>query len=94
MDENKTVKAKKSNKIWYIIGFLVILFGYFMVSYLLDSPYSLTQEYEINPMDQELGIDWQLGLVGGLELIMSPKDAQAPSLADRLAQGKLPKFFR
>lgn len=63
-----------------------------VVSYLLDSPYSPSEEFEINPMDPELGIDWQLGLVGGMGVIMSPKDAKAPTLAERLAQGKLPRL--
>lgn len=63
-----------------------------VVSYLLDSPYSPSEEYEINPMDPELGIDWQLDLVGAMGEIMSPKDAQAPMLAERLAQGKLPRL--
>lgn len=63
-----------------------------VVSYLLDSPYSPSEEFEINPMDPELGIDWQLGLVGGMGVIMSPKDSLAPTLAERLAQGKLPRL--
>lgn len=63
-----------------------------IVSYLLDSPYSPSEEFEINPMDPELGIDWQFRLEGGKGLILSPKDAQAPTLAERLAQGKLPMF--
>jgi dTDP-4-dehydrorhamnose 3,5-epimerase len=61
-------------------------------SYLFISPYSPSEEFEINPMDPELGIDWQLGLVGGMGVIMSPKDAQAPTLAERLVQGKLPRL--
>ena len=43
-------------------------------------------------MDPELGIDWQSGLVGGMDVIMSPKDVQAPTLAERLARGKLPRL--
>ena len=43
-------------------------------------------------MDPELGIDWQLGLVEGMGVIMSPKDAQGPTLAERLAQGMLPRL--
>lgn len=62
-----------------------------VVSYLLDSPYSPSEEFEINPLDLELGIKWPLELVGGMGLILSPKDAQAPTLAERAAEGKLPK---
>jgi dTDP-4-dehydrorhamnose 3,5-epimerase len=61
------------------------------VSYLLSSPYSPDEELAINPMDPELVIDWQLGLIGGMGAISSPKDAGAPTLAERLEQGKLPR---
>lgn len=63
-----------------------------VVTYLLDSPYSPSEEFEINPMDTELGIDWQMGLFGDMDLRMSPKDANAPTLAERLMQGKLPRL--
>lgn len=56
-----------------------------IVSYLLTSPYSPQEEFEINPLDPELAIDWVL-----TERLMSPKDASAPTLAGRLAEGKLP----
>lgn len=62
-----------------------------VLTYLLSSPYSPQDEYEINPMDSDLNIDWQLGLVGGSGLIISPKDSQAPSLSERIALGKLPQ---
>jgi dTDP-4-dehydrorhamnose 3,5-epimerase len=61
-----------------------------VVSYLLSSPFSPNEEYEINPMDPAIGIDWKLNLVGGTGVILSAKDANAPSLAARLAEGKLP----
>jgi dTDP-4-dehydrorhamnose 3,5-epimerase len=57
------------------------------VAYLITSPFSPTEEFEINPLDPELGIEW--GLPVG-ELRLSSKDAAAPSLAERLKQGKLP----
>ena len=60
------------------------------VSYLLSSPYSPSEEYEINPMDPAIGIDWNLNLVGGAGVILSSKDANAPTLATRRAEGKLP----
>jgi dTDP-4-dehydrorhamnose 3,5-epimerase len=58
------------------------------IAYLLSSPYSPTEEFEINPMDPDLGIDWGFDLS---ELKISDKDKQAPTLAERLAEGKLPK---
>ncbi len=57
-----------------------------VVAYLLTSPYSPEEEYEINPMDPDLAIEWP-----GVEHLVSSKDALAPTLAERLAQGKLPK---
>ena len=57
------------------------------VAYLVSSPFSPTDEYEINPLDPELGIEWELP-VG--ELRLSPKDAAAPTMAERAIQGKLP----
>ena len=62
-----------------------------VLSYLLSTPYSPSDEFEINPMDMELKIDWHLNLVGATGHIVSPKDAQAPTLAERLAEGKLPQ---
>jgi dTDP-4-dehydrorhamnose 3,5-epimerase len=57
----------------------------------LSSHYSPKDEYEINPLDSELNIDWHFNLVGGTSPIISPKDAKAPSLTERLAAGQLPK---
>jgi len=61
-----------------------------IVSYLLSSQYASNEEYGIDPMDPALGIDWKLNLAGGVGVILSAKDANAPSLAARLAEGKLP----
>ena len=61
------------------------------ISYLLSSPYSPSEEFEINPMDLELGISWPLERVGS-GLILSRKDLNAPTLAERALEGKLPKF--
>lgn len=58
------------------------------IAYLLSSPYSPTEEFEINPIDPELGIDWG---VDSAEVSLSEKDKMAPSLAERHKEGKLPK---
>jgi dTDP-4-dehydrorhamnose 3,5-epimerase len=58
------------------------------VAYLASSPFSPTEEFEINPLDPGIGIEW--GLPEG-ELLLSPKDKAAPTLAERAAEGKLPK---
>lgn len=57
-----------------------------VVSYLLTSPYSPSEEFEINPLDPELRIEWPLA-----ERLMSQKDENAPTLRLRLAEGNLPK---
>jgi dTDP-4-dehydrorhamnose 3,5-epimerase len=57
------------------------------IAYLLSSPYSPTEEFEINPMDPDLGINWGVALA---EVSLSEKDKLAPSIAERHGQGKLP----
>ena len=57
------------------------------IAYLLSSPYSPTEEFEINPMDPDLGIDWVVDLS---EVSLSEKDKLAASLAQRQVEGKLP----
>jgi dTDP-4-dehydrorhamnose 3,5-epimerase len=57
------------------------------IAYLLSSPYSPTEEFEINPMDPDLGIDWGVDLS---EVSLSEKDKLAASLAQRQVESKLP----
>jgi dTDP-4-dehydrorhamnose 3,5-epimerase len=57
------------------------------VAYLVTSPFSPTEEFEINPLDSTIGIDWGLP---SEQLLLSAKDAQAPSLAERGREGLLP----
>ena len=61
------------------------------VAYLLSSPYSPADEYEINPFDSEIGINW--GVEIG-EANLSEKDRNAPSLETQKANGKLPKYLK
>ena len=56
------------------------------LTYLLSSPFNASQELEISPFDDALGIVWP---VTG-EPIVSDKDVKAPTLAERLRDGKLP----
>jgi dTDP-4-dehydrorhamnose 3,5-epimerase len=58
------------------------------VTYLVSTPYSPSDEFEINPLDAKIGINWGMELS---ELKISDKDKNAPTLAGRLAEGKLPK---
>ena len=56
-----------------------------VVSYLLSSPHSPTDEFEINPLDEKIGIKWRLS-----SLNFSGKDKNAPTLFERLTDRKLP----
>ena len=57
------------------------------VAYLVSSPFSPTDEFEINPLDEKIGINWGMDLN---TLKISDKDKNAPTLSERLAEGKLP----
>jgi len=57
------------------------------VAYLVSSPFSPKEEFEINPLDPSIGIEWGLPAT---ELLLSPKDKAAPTLAERAKEGKLP----
>jgi dTDP-4-dehydrorhamnose 3,5-epimerase len=58
------------------------------VAYLVSTPFSPTDEFEINPLDEKIAINWGMDLS---ELKISDKDRNAPTLAERLAEGKFPK---
>jgi len=58
------------------------------VAYLVSTPFSPTDEFEINPLDEKIGINWGME---SSELKISEKDKKAPTLAERLAEGKLPQ---
>ena len=54
------------------------------VVYLLNSEYSPREEFEISPLDADLGITWPLA-----ELSLSDKDRSAPTLREQLSAGNL-----
>ena len=56
------------------------------VGYLCSEPYAPTREHGINPLDSDLGISWP----NLSDLVLSDKDAAAPSLADAMGAGLLP----
>jgi dTDP-4-dehydrorhamnose 3,5-epimerase len=58
------------------------------VAYLVSSPFSPTEEFEINPLDPAIGIKWGLSLS---ELKISDKDKNALTLDERKKERKLPK---
>ena len=58
------------------------------VSYLVSDVYSPSREHGINPLDPEIGLSFPDDLGS---LLVSPKDASAPSLSEAAALGILPR---
>ena len=58
------------------------------VAYLVSTPFSPKDEFEINPLDVKLGIKWGMDMSS---LKISGKDEIAPSLEQRKLDGKLPR---
>lgn len=67
-------------------GFVSLLEGS-TISYLVTSPYSPSDEFAINPLDPEIGIDWGFPVS---ELLFSERDFKAQSLSERKSSGRLP----
>ncbi|HET7735989.1 MAG TPA: dTDP-4-dehydrorhamnose 3,5-epimerase [Nocardioidaceae bacterium] len=65
-----------------------------IVSYLCSAPYAPGREHGVHPLDPAIGIDWPSAARDGspLEVLLSEKDAAAPSLEDAAAQGLLPSY--
>jgi dTDP-4-dehydrorhamnose 3,5-epimerase len=59
------------------------------VAYLVSSAYDATAEHTVTPLDPELPLPWPAD-VG--DLILSPKDTEAPTLAEAARQGLLPVY--
>jgi dTDP-4-dehydrorhamnose 3,5-epimerase len=57
------------------------------VAYLCSATYRPGHEHGVHPLDPELAIKWPVGTP-----LLSPKDAAAPSLAEALGVGLLPRF--
>lgn len=57
------------------------------VAYLVSTPFSPTEEFEINPLDEKIGINWGLDLS---DLKISEKDKKAPTLAAQMQNERLP----
>ncbi|MFJ9721359.1 dTDP-4-dehydrorhamnose 3,5-epimerase [Streptomyces sp. NPDC101209] len=58
------------------------------VVYLCSEGYAPEREHGIHPLDPDLAIEWP----ADIRPLLSPKDEQAPSLADAEAQGLLPAY--
>ena len=65
-----------------------------VVTYLCSAPYAPGREHGIDPLDPALGIEWPTTGRDGTPLTyeLSPKDTDAPTLADAAASGLLPTF--
>ena len=59
-----------------------------IVGYLCSEPYAPTREHGINPLDSDIGISWP----NLSDLVLSDKDAAAPSLAEAMNAGLLPQY--
>jgi len=59
------------------------------VSYLVTDTYNADREHGINPLDDQIGLVFP---AEAGELLLSPKDIEAPSLADAADSGLLPKW--
>ena len=57
------------------------------VSYLVSDVYSPAHEHGIDPLDPEIGLEFPFPLG---ELLLSPKDTEAPTLSEAAAAGSLP----
>ncbi|MFC0864168.1 dTDP-4-dehydrorhamnose 3,5-epimerase [Sphaerimonospora cavernae] len=60
------------------------------IVYLCSEPYAPAREHGVHPLDPELGIAWP----DGLEPVLSPKDAVAPTLSEARSRGILPDYHR
>jgi dTDP-4-dehydrorhamnose 3,5-epimerase len=53
------------------------------VAYLVSTPFSPTDEFEINPLDEEIGINWRME---PSYMKISEKDKKAPNLSNAIRQ--------
>ena len=60
-----------------------------VVSYLVSDTYSPGREHGVSPLDADIALRWP---AEAGELLLSPKDTEAPSLADATAAGLLPTW--
>jgi dTDP-4-dehydrorhamnose 3,5-epimerase len=59
-----------------------------VVTYLCSEGYNPGREHGVHPLDREIGIAWP----EGVEPVLSPKDAAAPSLREAEQTGILPAY--
>ena len=87
-----TITAKDRNAILLDVGLghaFVALEEGTTVTYLVTDHFKPHAEHAINPLDSELGLEFPFS---GDQLLVSAKDRDAPSLAEALSSGMLPKW--
>ena len=90
--EAATITAKNRNAILLDVGLghaFVALEEKTTVTYLVTDHFKPHAEHAINPLDPELGLEFPFS---GDHLLVSAKDREAPSFADALSSGMLPKW--
>ena len=90
--EAVTITAQDRNAILLDVGLghaFVALEEGTTVTYLVTDHYKPQAEHGINPQDPDLGLEFPFS---GDELLVSAKDREAPSFADALSSGMLPKW--
>jgi dTDP-4-dehydrorhamnose 3,5-epimerase len=65
-----------------------------VVNYLCSAPYAPGREHGVHPLDPAIGIEWPAQGRDGAALTpsLSPKDAEAPTLAELADTGLLPTY--
>ena len=90
--EAATITAHDRNAILLDVGLghaFVALEEGTTVTYLVTDHFKPHAEHAINPLDSELALEFPLS---GDQLLVSAKDREAPSFADALSSGMLPKW--
>ena len=90
--EGLTLSAKDRNAILLDVGLghaFVALEDETTVTYLVTDHYKPHAEHAINPQDLELGLQFP---INAKDLLVSVKDREAPTFAEALATGMLPKW--
>ena len=59
------------------------------VSYLVNATYNAEREFGINPLDEEIGLNFE---IDKSKLLLAPKDLEAPSLAEAAELDILPTW--
>jgi len=91
--ESATITAKDRNAILLDVGLghaFVALEEETTVTYLVTDHYKPQSEHAINPQDSEIALEFPFSAE---ELLVSPKDRQAPTLGEAMAGGILPRWL-